>query len=280
MTVPGSLRRTSRSVVLKIGGREIQDARALRSVATWASAWARQGARVVVVHGGGEEVTAWAERFGLPTVKVAGQRVTTPALLPIVEAVLSGPVNLRVVSALREQGLEPWGTSGAASGLVHAELAGDPPGSLGQVGTPTRVDHRRLGPLLRAGLTPVLAPLALGPVGDVLNVNADLMAGALAQALRADLVLVTDVEAVHDHRGRPLDRLTSTEAQALVHTGVANGGMVPKITGALSALAGGARSVWIGSVDPASGPSAGTWFSTGVTSLPLLPGVQAGRAET
>lgn len=221
-----------------------------------------------------------ADRLGMPTVKIGGQRVTTPELLPIVAGVLSGPVNLRVVSACREAGLRPIGVSGASAGLVTAEPTGSQPGSLGLVGEPVEVDRELIDSLLDLGLTPVIAPLALARDGSTLNVNADLMASAIAEALQVDLVLVTDVEAVLDSLGKPISSLTTSEAQELIRAGVATGGMVPKIRGALRALAGGARSVWIGSINSAVGPSRGTRFTSAPVHIPILPEQSLGRAES
>ena len=247
--------------VVKVGGDEILPGPALSSLARWVVRGTRAGSPMILVHGGGDEVTELARRLDVPTRKVQGHRVTTPEILPLVEGTLAGVVNLRLVRALEEAGIATVGLSGVSGGMVEAQWAGDPPGSLGFVGWPRRVDPTLLRLLLREGFLPVLAPLARGPSHEVLNVNADPFAAALAAALRADLWLLTDVPGVRGEAGEWLPELPEHVAQELLARGIASDGMVPKLQAALGALSSGVPRVRIGNL-PAEGspePGKGTW---------------------
>lgn len=248
-------------LVVKIGGREIAPGLGVRAFAAWAGGMVRAGHRLIIVHGGGDEVTALAGRLGIATLKVDGQRVTTPEVMPLVTQVLAGEVNVRLVAALRAAGLSPVGLTGLSGDLLTARVAEE--GRLGQVGEPTRVAPQILGTLLGDGRVPVLAPLAAAPDGGVLNVNADLVAGAIAASLSTELLLVTDVDGVRGADGHAVDRLTTAAAEGLIASGDARDGMVPKLRAALHALAGGASTVWIGRLEdalpPASERRAGTF---------------------
>ncbi len=244
------LRFPSRTWVVKVGGREVTDGPALQGLARWAREVRDRGIELVMVHGGGEEVTEWARRFGLGTEKVDGQRRTPADLLPLVEAVLLGPVQVRLLQALTAAGVETVGTSGVGGALVEAEFLDE--ARLGFVGRPTRVRGDRLAGWLRQGRVPVLAPLAAGPEGGVLNVNADLFAGAVARTLRAPLLLITDVPGVRDGHGTYRDSLNVSEARAWVEDGIARDGMIPKLTGAIEALEGGCPWAGIGQLSLAA----------------------------
>jgi acetylglutamate kinase len=217
----------------------------------------RAGRRIVLVHGGGPEVTQRAEELHLATERRDGQRVTGDAMLTVVVEVLAGRVNVRIANALSGAGVPAVGLSATSGHLLRVVPGGDPPGSLGWVGRPVGVHRRLLDRLLDDGFTPVIAPLARDEQGQVYNVNADLAAAALAASLGADLSLVTDVPSVRDAAGRPIPHLTETAARRLIDHGVATDGMIPKLRAAHLALLGGAASAWIGDwagllADPAS----------------------------
>jgi acetylglutamate kinase len=234
--------------VVKIGGQEIAPGPTIERLARWVARAARPDHRLVLVHGGGEEVSERAQALGLPVEKRDGQRVTSPPMLEVVLEVLGGRVNARLVAALGAAGVRAVGLSGASDRLLQAVPLGDPPGALGLVGRPTRVRTSLLLALGDAGIVPVIAPIGIGPSGQLLNVNADLAAGAIARALGADLRLVTNVAGVLDRDGRIIPRMGVGAARRLVSAGVATGGMVPKLEAATGALPG-ARSVWIGDLD-------------------------------
>ncbi len=263
--------------VLKIGGRELVPGPELDRLVSAITRWVRRGDRLVLVHGGGDEITERARALGLPTQRRDGQRVTDTAMLEVVIEVLAGRINTRLVRALLAAGVPALGLSGVSGGLVKVRPAGVPPGSLGWVGTPTHVAGRLLDGLLLDGLTPVVAPLGVDARGAVYNVNADLAAAAIAAALGGELRLVTDVEAVRGTDGEPISRLGPAEARALIANGVARDGMVPKLEATLVALDEGAASAWIGAldalVDGAPAPTRGTWLA------PTLPRGRAVRSS-
>jgi acetylglutamate kinase len=217
---------------------------------------------VVVVHGGGAAVSALSERLGLPVEKRDGLRVTTPAIAEVVEMVLSGPVNRRVVTALRANGVDAVGLSGADGGLLSAIQA---PGGLGQVGRVTNVRAGLLHSLLLAGLTPVVAPVVPAADGSVWNVNADDAAAAVAGSLRAaELLQVSDVPGVLVD-GVVSKALSEGEIEGLIARGVVTGGMAAKLRAAATGLTLGARAVRIGGLAMLADRAAGTRILTAAT---------------
>jgi acetylglutamate kinase len=186
-------------------------------------------------------------------------------------------VNGRIVNALTDAGVPAVGLTGVSGRLLPVKPAGNPPGSLGLVGEPTGARTRLLSTLLREGYTPVLAPVGTDQDGGVYNVNADVAAAAVAAALRAELLLVTDVPAVRDSEGHEIRSVGARDAEALLGSGVVTDGMIPKLTSAVRAVVGGARSAWIGSVDGLGGDGPSGSAGTRVVaarrepSVPLLP---------
>jgi acetylglutamate kinase len=274
-------------VVLKVGGRELAIGPELEQLARLVAGLESRGRRVVVVHGGGEEVTDRAEALGLRTTRHRGLRVTSAPMLEVVVEVLAGRVNTRLVAALGKVGVPAVGLSGADSRLLTVRPAGEPAGALGFVGVPHEVHPGALAAVLTAGLTPVVAPLGVDAHGQVHNVNADLAASALAAALGAELYLVTDVPGVRDRSGRVRATLNVTEARRLVESGAATDGMIPKLEAVWSALAEGAPGAWIGPLSGLSpeGPKAGAGTTLRLSpnrpgTVPLLlPPFASGRGS-
>jgi len=244
--------------VVKLGGNELDRP-------AWLEACARALLPldpVVVVHGGGRAVSAWSERLGLPVGKRDGLRVTTLAVAEVVELVLGGPVNRRVVAALRGAGLDAVGLSGVDGGLLTARPVREAGRAvLGHVGTIAQVRGALLESFLLAGLTPVIAPMAPeGGNGSAtpLNVNADEAAAAIAGALRAtELLLVSDVPGVQvDGLVQPV--LDGADVDSLIEGGEASDGMAVKLRAAAAALRAGARAVRIGDLRLLDDARAGT----------------------
>ncbi len=234
----------NRTIVVKIGGKEIAPGSACRQFAGWAAHMVRNGMRFVIVHGGGEEVTRRASALGIPTRLIDGRRVTTPEVLPLVTGILAGEVNLRIVTNLRRRGLSPIGLTGASGDLVTARIAEE--GRWGLVGEPVRVNSAFLWSLLCNGFTPVIAPLAPNAGGQILNVNADTFAAAIASALGTELLFLTDVPGVLRTDGTCIPQITLEEIPPLVQSGVISGGMIPKVSAASDAVRTGACRAWIG----------------------------------
>jgi acetylglutamate kinase len=267
------MNRTNETWVLKVGGRELLPGPALAELAVVVARAVASGRSVVLVHGGGDEVTRRAQELGLPTEKRLGQRVTDDAMLQVVSEVLVGRVGVRIVNALEGAGVPAVGLSGVSGQMLQVAPAGSPPGSLGWVGTPQRVRPTLLQRLLDDGLTPVVAPLGTDGSGGVYNVNADLAAGAIAASLSASLLLLTDVPAVRGPEGSACPELLESRARQLIATGTASDGMVPKLEGAIAGLRGGATSVWIGNLSGLSedGPRPGAGTRLVRSSRPAVP---------
>jgi len=252
--------------VAKIGGNELDRP-------DWVAACARalsKNGPTVVVHGGGQAVSDWSRRLGLPVEKKDGLRVTTPEIAQIVEMVLGGPINRLIVTALREAGLDAIGLSGVDGGLLTAEPLQNGTG-LGAVGEIAHVRGSLLQSLLLAGLTPVVAPVAPSTSnGQPLNVNADQAAAAVAAALAAEeLLFISDVPGV-TVAGVTQPTLAAAEIETMIEEGVATGGMAAKLRAATQALRAGVRPVRIGNLDRLEQATAGTRL----LAVPPAPAVQ------
>jgi acetylglutamate kinase len=224
-------------LVMKIGGSVLgEEAAALDVVA----ALNDSGHSLVIVHGGGPLATEWSGRLGLETRFIRGLRVTDAATRDVALATLTGLANTRVVAALIARGVPAVGLSGVDGGMLRAERED---AELGLVGRVSLVDSALLEELLEAGRVPVVAPAALDKKdGEILNVNGDSAAGALAASLGARLlVFVTDVPGVRAKDGKVIASLDATRAKALVDDGTIEGGMVPKVEACLIAASAGCR---------------------------------------
>lgn len=205
-----------------------------------------EGRRVVVVHGGGDLVSRWLQVHGVEPRFLDGLRVTEAGTLEVVVAVLAGVVNKQLVAQLNALGARAAGLSGVDGALLRARRVRP---ELGFVGEITAVERTLLQALLNGGWLPVIAPVALedetgAASGQLLNVNADTVAGEIARRLGADaLAFLTDVAGVLDGQGETITQLSATEAHAMIATGAIAGGMIPKIEAALVAAAGGTRTV-------------------------------------
>ncbi len=233
---------TAPLVVVKLGGRALEAPAALAELAQDLCSLA---GRVVLVHGGGREVTDWCARLGIASRFAGGRRVTDAATRDVVVAVLAGLANARLTAALRAHGVDALGLNALDGGIVEAASHPDA-AVLGAVGAVTGVRLDRLDLLLAAGMTPVMASIAAAADGELLNVNADDLAAALAAAAPgARLVLLSDVDGVRiDGAARP--RLTTAELASLVRSDAVRDGMIPKLEAARTALRGGATEVVIG----------------------------------
>lgn len=250
--------------VVKVGGRALRATGLTRSIA---ALWSRS-ARLLVVHGGGDEVTALQEVLGEAPTFAGGRRVTRAADIALLRMALSGAANKALVASLLDQGVPAVGISGEDGPLLVAERVPDE--RLGLVGEPTRVNVPLLNALEDAGFVPVISPVARQDSGGTLNVNADDAAAAFAQAIGADeLLLVSDVPGVLVD-GEPRAILGADEARELVGNGSARDGMAPKLTAALSALERGVAGVRIGDVAMLDDDAAGTLLRSTVLRRPPL----------
>ncbi|MCV2865960.1 acetylglutamate kinase [Albidovulum sediminicola] len=231
-------------VVVKFGGNAMGDEDAMAEFARDIVLMRQVGVNPVVVHGGGPMINDLLGKLGIKSEFVRGKRVTDKATVEVVEMVLSGLVNKRIVQAINDQGGRAVGISGKDDDLIVCE-ADDP--ELGFVGRPVEMNVQILRDLFGAGMIPVVAPVATGRnENETFNVNGDTAAGALAGALKADrLLLLTDVSGVKDESGSVVTQLTPQEVRDLTDKGVIAGGMIPKTETALAALEAGVRAVVI-----------------------------------
>ncbi|MDG4650226.1 acetylglutamate kinase [Roseibacterium sp. SDUM158017] len=230
-------------VVVKFGGNAMGDDEAMASFARDIVLLRQVGVNPVVVHGGGPMINEMLGKLGIVSDFVKGKRVTDAATVEVVEMVLSGRVNKRIVQAINAQGGKAVGLSGKDACLITCDPA-DP--ALGFVGDPTEVNPAVLLNLFGDDMIPVVAPLGAGRNGETYNINGDTAAGALAAALKADrLLLLTDVAGVKDASGEVVTALTAAEVEEMTAQGVISGGMIPKTETALHAVRNGVRACTI-----------------------------------
>ncbi len=231
------------TVVVKFGGHAMGDDDAMESFARDIVLMQQVGVNPVIVHGGGPMINEMLARLGVESSFVDGKRVSDAATVEVVEMVLSGRVNKRIVQAINAQGGRAVGLSGKDANLMVCEQL-DP--AMGYVGTPTQMNPELLHTLFQADMIPVIAPLGTGRAGETFNVNGDTAAGAIAAALKADrLLLLTDVAGVKDAAGAVMTELTPDNIRAMTAAGIICGGMIPKTETALAAIEHGVRGVVI-----------------------------------
>ncbi len=233
-------------LVLKIGGNEIDDPTFVDAIG---AAIAALPEPPVLVHGGGKEIRQLQEKLGLVPQYIDGLRVTDADSLALVQMVLAGRVNKRLVAALSNAEVDAFGMSGIDRASIRARKLEHPGGDLGHVGEVTDVRTDVFRNLLDNGVMPVVSPICYGSGGFVFNVNADHVAVALAIALHADeLVFITNVPGVLKD-GAVIPELSPTDMASLIADGVITGGMMPKVQSALKAVADGVKTVRITNLD-------------------------------
>lgn len=231
-------------VVVKFGGNAMGDDAAMAEFARDIVLMRQVGMNPVVVHGGGPMINDMLSKLGIESSFVRGKRVTDKATIEVVEMVLTGSVNKRIVQAIMDQGGRAVGLCGKDDDMIVCE-PDDP--ALGFVGRPVEMNVQVLRDMFSAGIIPVVAPVATGR-GDneTFNVNGDTAAGAIAGALKADrLLLLTDVSGVKGADGDVLTQLSVQQVLDMTASGVIAGGMIPKTETALKALEDGVRAVVI-----------------------------------
>lgn len=230
-------------VVIKFGGHAMGDDDAMDSFARDIVLMQQVGVNPVIVHGGGPMINEMLDRLQIKSEFVNGKRVTDEATVRVVEMVLSGTVNKRIVQAINRQGGKAVGLSGKDANLITCTQTNP---DLGFVGTPDEVNPAVLRQLFEAEMIPVVAPLGAGRDGETFNINGDTAAGAVAAALKADrLLLLTDVEGVKNAAGEVITELTIDYIRDLTEQGVIAGGMIPKTETAMAAIEGGVRAAVI-----------------------------------
>ncbi|MGI9368940.1 MAG: acetylglutamate kinase [Ruegeria sp.] len=230
-------------VVIKLGGHAMGSDEAMESFARDVVLMRQVGVNPVVVHGGGPMINAMLDKLDIKSDFVNGKRVTDRATVEVVEMVLSGMVNKRIVQSINRQGGTAVGLSGKDANLMTCDQTD---AALGFVGTPSEMNPKLLHDLFSHDVIPVIAPLGAGRDGETFNVNGDTAAGAIAAALKADrLLLLTDVSGVKNASGEVVTELKAGQITEMTREGTIAGGMIPKTETALDALHSGVRAVVI-----------------------------------
>ncbi|MCB1842213.1 MAG: acetylglutamate kinase, partial [Halioglobus sp.] len=241
---------------VKFGGNAMVDPALHESFARDVVLMKLVGMNPVVVHGGGPQIGALLAKLNIHTEFVNGMRVTDAQTMDVVEMVLGGSVNKEIVSSINRNGGKALGVTGKDGQLIRArklkvtryspELKAPEIIDIGHVGEVDQIDTSVLDVILSSHFIPVIAPIGVGEDGSTYNINADLVAGKLAQVLRAEkLMLLTNVAGLLDKQGNTLTGLTTRQVDELVADGTISGGMLPKIACALDAVKGGVTSAHI-----------------------------------
>jgi acetylglutamate kinase len=236
-----------KTIVIKYGGHAMANDELKESFAQDVVLLKFVGMDPVIVHGGGPQIDYMLDRLGVPSRFVRGMRVTDSSTMDVVEMVLVGKINKEIVGLVNRHGGRAVGLSGKDGELIVARkmhLPGAPKNSpehdIGQVGEVVGVNPRVIESLDSADFIPVIAPIGVGMDGETYNINADLVAGKVAQALQAEkLILLTDVEGIKDKDGQLVSTVTSDEALEMIANGVVSQGMIPKVECCVDALKGG-----------------------------------------
>jgi acetylglutamate kinase len=249
------LRRFSgKTIVVKYGGHAMTDERLKAGFAQDIVLLKYVGINPVIVHGGGPQIARLLGQLGIQSQFVRGMRVTDQATMDVVEMVLVGKINKEIVSLINHHGGRAIGLSGKDDKLILArklEVATGKSGKggkvdIGLVGEVRAINPQAIETLDRDGFIPVIAPVGVGENGETYNINADLVAGEVAEALHAEkLILLTDVDGIHDGQGNVLRTLDSSYAKQLVREGVIGEGMIPKVECCIEALQGGVHKTHI-----------------------------------
>ena len=250
-SLPYIQRFTGKTFVIKFGGNAMTDPTLHESFARDVVLMKLVGMNPVVVHGGGPQIGQLLDRLDIETHFINGMRVTDEHTMDVVEMVLGASVNKEIVASIHRNGGRAIGMTGKDGQLIQARKLGgvwggeDQP-DIGQVGEVASIDTDILSMLSDSDYIPVIAPVAGSEDGSTYNINADLVAGKLAEVLRAEkLMLLTNVAGLLDADGKTLTGLSSDQVEALIQSDVIQGGMLPKVQCALDAVKSGVNSAHI-----------------------------------
>lgn len=238
--LPYMRRFVGRTVVIKYGGAAMKREELRASFAVDVVLLKHIGLRPVIVHGGGPQIGSVLERMGRTSEFVDGLRVTDDATMEVVEMVLGGLVNREIVDLVQRGGGRAIGLTGSDGGMIRVRRRLHGGRDIGRVGEVVAVEPEAITAIADAGFVPVIAPIGVGEDGLTYNVNADEAAGAVAQALHAEkLILLTDVAGVLDADGKLVPELSREDARRMIAEGAIRGGMIPKVECCLAAVQGG-----------------------------------------
>jgi acetylglutamate kinase len=249
-----------KTFVVKFSGKVTENKENLASLCEELALLHQVGIRLVVIHGGGKQLNELAERMGVEQTVINGRRVTDDETLDLAKMIFAGKINTEILAALRQRGTEAVGLSGVDGNIVHAEKR--PPKEIlnratgeraevdfGHVGDVLEINVRLLCVLLDKGYLPVVSSLGADDDGNVFNINADTIAAEIALRLEAEkLVLLSDVNGIYLDASKPetkISRLSVKEAEELIESGAATGGMIPKLQNLISLLKRGVKSAHV-----------------------------------
>ena len=255
-SLPYIRRFSGRTIVIKYGGHAMESEELKNGFARDIVLMKLVGFNPVVVHGGGPQISSLLKRIGKESQFVDGMRVTDSETMDVVEMVLGGLVNKEIVNNINRHGGCAVGLTGKDGDLIHArkltitrhspDLKAPEIIDIGHVGEVASIDQSIIEHLISGDFIPVIAPIGVGPGGQSYNINADLVAGKMAEVLHAEkLILLTDTAGVKDKAGHLLTGLNAQKVQGLIEDGTIHGGMLPKIACALEAVQGGVRAAHI-----------------------------------
>jgi len=235
-----------KTIVIKYGGSAMIEEGLKRQFAEDVVLMKFVGMHPIIIHGGGPQISGMMKRLGKKPEFIKGVRVTDPETMAIVEMVLGGSVNKEIVTMINQMGGRGVGLTGKDGGLIRAKALSGQEEKMGHVGEVASIDPAILRTLDEGRFIPVISPVAADASGKSYNINADLVAGALASALSAEKLLVlTDVKGILDADKQLLPSLSRSDVQGLIQEGVIGGGMLPKIESALSTVESGVRKAHI-----------------------------------
>ena len=249
-----------KTFVVKFSGKVTEDKSILVSLAEELALLHQVGIRVCVIHGGGKQLTELAKKLGVVQTVIEGRRVTDDDTLDLAKMIFRGKINTEILSALRHRGVDAVGLSGIDGGVIKAvkrpprEILNKETGEseevdFGHVGDIVDVDVQLVNLLLDGGYLPVISSLGADDEGKILNINADTIAAEIAISLKAEkLILLSDVNGIYadaNDESSKINRLTVKEAEAMISSGAATGGMIPKLQSLISLLQRGVRSAHV-----------------------------------
>ena len=254
--LPYLRRYTGDTIVIKYGGHAMVDNHLSNDFGHDIALLKQVGINPIIVHGGGPQINQMLKRMEIESNFIDGLRITSEAIIDVIEMVLAGTVNKQVATLINQAGALAVGISGKDGGLIEAHklvkhvwdetLQCEKTIDLGLVGEPVHIDPRVLYALSGSGLIPVVAPIGTDKQGQTYNINADIAAGSIAGAVRASrLFMLTDVPGVLDKDGNLISELTEEEAKEAIASGIITGGMIPKIETCLEAVKAGAQAAVI-----------------------------------
>jgi acetylglutamate kinase len=254
--LPYIQRFSGRTIVIKYGGNAMEDEALKAGFARDIVMMKTVGINPVIVHGGGPQIGDLLKRLGKQSEFIQGMRVTDTETMDVVEMVLGGSVNKEIVNLINRHGGRAVGLTGKDGDLIRAKKlklksaeAENAPSEIidiGHVGEVESIDASVVDMLVHGDFIPVIAPIGVGEDGHSYNINADLVAGKVAEVLKAEkLILLTNIQGLLDKEGKLLTGLTTTDVDALIADGTIHGGMLPKIACALDSVKGGVKSAHI-----------------------------------